>query len=85
MTARYDIAKQAQGYLAGVHKGIANELSNLGANSGHCGITPDVIKYSPEFVALKRQLDKAWHDLRAYNAVFSKEFRKEIRADRKYN
>lgn len=49
---------------------------------GPTGLTPDAVKATPAWQAAKRRVDKAFAQLRAFNAVFVKRFAKELRAER---
>lgn len=46
------------------------------------GLTPDAVKFSPEYRTAKRDFDAAFSALRAFNAKFTVAFRKELRAER---
>lgn len=64
------------------------ELSRLSAAlkvfpSGPMGITPDAVKFSPEFRAAKSAFDAAFHRLRAFNAEYHRTFKAEILAARR--
>ena len=45
---------------------------------GPTGLTPDIVKEVPESRAAKTRVDKAFARLRAFNAVFVKQFAKEL-------
>lgn len=47
---------------------------------GPMGLTPDSVKFSPEFRAAKAAYDRAEAALRAFNGKHAKSFAKEIRA-----
>lgn len=53
-----------------------------GVGSGPMGLTPDAVKFSPEYRTAKSALDAAKARSRAFYAAFSKRYAKEIRADR---
>lgn len=46
------------------------------------GLTPDEVKFSPEYRAAKARFDAAFARQRKVNAWFSKTFQKELRAER---
>jgi len=46
------------------------------------GLTPEVVKFSPEFMAAKARYDAAFARERSVNEWFYKAFKKEIRAER---
>jgi hypothetical protein len=47
------------------------------------GLTPDAVKFSPEFRNAKQAFNAAFARLRAFNAVFTKTFAKELCAERR--
>ena len=49
---------------------------------GPMGLTPDVVRATPEYRAAKARSDKAFQRLRDFNGVFTKRFAKELRAER---
>jgi len=49
---------------------------------GAMGIVSDAVASSPEYRAAKARINKAFAALRAFNAVFTKSFAKELRAER---
>lgn len=49
---------------------------------GPMGLTPDAVKFSPEYRSAKQAFDTAFAKTRAFNAVFTKTFAKELRAER---
>lgn len=50
---------------------------------GPMGLTPDHIKFSPEYREVKENFDKSWKYMRDFNGWFTKKFKKEIAAERK--
>lgn len=50
--------------------------------SGFCGITPPSVKESTEYKAAKMAYKIASDRLRAFNALFFKQYKAEIKADR---
>lgn len=52
---------------------------------GPMGLTPDLVKKSPEYIKLKAAYDKAFQTLRTFNAAYTKRYAKEIRAERRAN
>lgn len=71
-------AKQKQDDLQNKVTELSEVLSNF--PKGPMGLTPDDVKYSSEFKAAKQAFDKAFKDSQEYNKVFTKQFKKEIRA-----
>ena len=49
---------------------------------GPMGLTPDIVNEAPEWRAAKARVDRAFAQLRSFNAVFVKRFAKELRAER---
>jgi hypothetical protein len=49
---------------------------------GPMGLTPDIVRETPEWRAAKTRVDEAFAQLRAFNATFVKRFAKELRAER---
>lgn len=47
------------------------------------GLTPDHIKFSPDYRAVKTAYDSAFKALRQFNINFNRVFKKEIRAERR--
>ncbi len=43
------------------------------------GLTPDEVKFTPEFQESKAKFNAAFQSLRNFNASFTKNFKKEIR------
>ena len=54
-----------------------------GVGSGPMGLTPDAVKFSPEFRAADLAFKYAFANLRAFNDRYTKEFKKEVRAARR--
>ena len=54
-----------------------------GIGSGPMGLTPDDVKNTPEYRIAKQAMDKAFAELRAFNAVYAKRFKKELAIERK--
>lgn len=48
---------------------------------GDMGLTPDAVKFSPEFQVAKQAYDRAARAIRDLNGTYAKTFEKEIRAD----
>ena len=46
------------------------------------GLTPESVKIMPEFKQAKEEFNKSFNDLRNFNAVFIKTFKKECAKDR---
>lgn len=50
--------------------------------SGNRGLTPDAVKATPEYQAAKTAFNRAFDDLRKFNAEFVRQYAREIRAER---
>ena len=46
------------------------------------GLTPDDVKFSPAYRATKAAYDKAFAELRSFNDVYCRVFKKELKAER---
>jgi hypothetical protein len=54
-----------------------------GIGSGPMGLTPDAIKFSPDYRLAKVRFDVAFAALRDFNGEFHKTFAAEIKAERR--
>lgn len=59
-----------------------NDFIDAQGPRGSMGLTPDRVKTMPEYVALKRKCDQARDMAQAFNAVFTKRFKREYAKDR---
>lgn len=50
---------------------------------GPDGLTPDAVKATPEWRSAKADCDASLARLRAFNAVFTKRFKRELTAERR--
>ncbi len=50
---------------------------------GPMGLTPDAVKFSPEYRLAKTQYERAAAAVRNFNSTYTKRFAAEIRADRR--
>lgn len=67
---------------------LDNEVARLGQvlnafPKGAMGLTPDAVKFSPEFRAAKQAFDVAFAKLRNFNSAFTKAYADEIREERR--
>jgi len=53
-----------------------------GVGSLLSGLTPDAVKFSPEYRRARATYDQALSELRAFNGVFTKTFRKDLQLER---
>jgi hypothetical protein len=80
----YEAAKAIKAELeARVTIASAAIRSVKGAGSGAMGLTPDAVKFSPEYQAAKRAYDKAHDDMRKFNATFLRLYGREYQAERR--
>lgn len=61
----------------------ASEALNAFPKEGPMNLTPDAVKFSPEFQEASAQYRRAHDALRRFNLVFCKVFAKELRAERR--
>lgn len=78
----YGLFKAIRADLESAHAAAVRELRTIpGVGAGQMGLTPDAVKFSPEFRACKSALDVAAARLRSFNGAHAARFAKEIRAD----
>lgn len=66
------------------HAEACKHLNSIpGVGTGHMGLTPDHVKASTGYKLAKQIERSCFANLRAFNAKFVKQFKKEIRAERK--
>ena len=78
---RFDAAKARKAELE-ARSAAASAVLNA-FPKGAMGLTPDAVKFSPEFRAAKRAFDTAFEAERRFNRWFLKEFASEVRAERR--
>jgi hypothetical protein len=54
-----------------------------GVGSGPMGLTPDNVKFSPEYRAAKIAFDCAFRNLQAFNKRYVREYKTELRAQKR--
>jgi len=54
-----------------------------GVGTGPLGLTPDAVKASPEWRAARAAYDTAAAKLRGFNMFFTRQFARELRAERR--
>src|SRR4051812_48645006 len=80
----YYIAKQARQNIQDRLDAASKTLKAIPeVGSGPMGLTPDHVRLRPEYRAAKQAYEMVWAELRAFNAVFVKQFKKEIAGERK--
>lgn len=63
-------------------KRASQRMRELGAGTGQRGLTPDHVKFSPEYRLARREYQTAFSALRDLNQKHLKSFRKELQAER---
>lgn len=77
-------AKAHADFLDAEYTRLSRILASVpGVGTGPMGLTPDSVRARPDYQEAKREADKAFADLREYNAWFVKQFKKEYRAWRR--
>lgn len=80
----YTIAKQISAQMDADYSAACKALGTIpGVGSGPMGLTPDDVLATPEYKAARTAMNKAFAQLRAFNAVYVKQFKKELAAERK--
>jgi hypothetical protein len=73
------IAQAAQNALSAEVDRCAAVIQAIpGVNDGPMGLTPDAIKFSPEFIAAKANFEKAKSALRAFDKLLGKAMLKKM-------
>lgn len=62
---------------------IRNFKAIPGVGSGPMGLTPDDVRARPDYRIAKQAVDKAFAELRAFNSMYVKRYRKELATERK--
>lgn len=80
----YEEAKAARDAIEARLKAASDTLKAIpGIGSGPMGLTPDHIKSSPEYREANRAYLAIHHELRRFNSAFTKQYRREIAAERR--
>lgn len=80
----YAIAKVTASLLDADYSAACKNLRAIhGVGSGPLGLTPDSVRARTDYRIAKAAFDKAFADLRAFNAGYVKKYRKELAAERK--
>lgn len=74
----YEQAKARKAELEQRHSEASAALPSYGGK-----LTPDAVKATPEWQALKRAYDQAFSELRTFNQWYVKKFKREIRKERR--
>lgn len=56
-----------------------------GVGGGPMGLTPDRVKFSPEFIRAKEEYSKAFKTLQIFNLFFTRNFKTQYTAERNSN
>jgi len=80
----FAIAKATASLLNSDYDAAIRNLKAIpGVGSGQMGLTPDDVRARPDYRIAKAAMDKAFAELRAFNAVYVKRYKKELAAERK--
>lgn len=77
----FEEAMAMQAALQGEVHRLSEKLQRF--PKGQMGLTPDAVKFSPEFRAAKSEFDNAFKTLRHFNSHYIKAFKREIAASRR--
>jgi hypothetical protein len=81
--ASFEAAKAHASELDAACKAACDRVNAIpGVGSSHMGLTPDAIKFSPEYRDAKVRADNAFARVRDFNAWYTKAFTAELRAER---
>lgn len=80
----FNVAKQSKAMLESALDDADKALKAFDQyGKSEMGLTPDFVRAMPEWQQAKKEFDKAFAELRAFNGWYVKTFKKEIAADRK--
>jgi hypothetical protein len=80
----FEVAKEMQSVLMARHKEASAALRAVpGLGSGQLGLTPDAVKASPAYQTAREDYHACHGALRKFNAWFCKEYKAELRAERR--
>ncbi len=83
IAATYQEACAGHARLTADHDAAAARMRAVpGIGTGRMGLTPDAVKFSPAYIAARRDYETARAALARFNGWYQKRFRVEIRADR---
>jgi hypothetical protein len=77
----YEEAKEHRDFLEAEYSRTSRALREL-SGGGPMNLTPDYVRATPAWKAVKREADAAFAELRAFNADYVRRFRREIARDR---
>lgn len=80
----YIIAKQTAAQLDKEYSEASAALKSIpGINSGAMGLTPEHVRITVEYKVAHNKYKHAFEALRNFNAIYCKQYRKELAAERK--
>jgi hypothetical protein len=80
----FEDAKAERLALEAAAKSAGGQLKAIqGVGSGPMGLTPDAVKFSPEYRRAYAHYHRAANALRRFNAIFVKRFAIELRQERR--
>jgi hypothetical protein len=82
MNMEFAIYKAAVAQLDAEAKAASEKMKALGGGTGPMGLTPDHIKFSPEYRIAYATSQQAHQKLRSLNQTYVKKFANELRAER---
>lgn len=82
--AAYAVAKAARAKLEAELTAASRQLNAIpGVGSGPMGLTPDAVKFAPEYRQARAAYEAARATLNELNRFINRTFAKEIRAERR--
>jgi len=80
----YEVAKEMQSVLIAHHREASAALRAVpGISSGSMGLTPDAVKASPAYREAREDYHACHEALGRFNRWFFKQYKAEIRAERR--
>ena len=79
----FEEAKAIRARLSAEADRLCAAVRALGAGTGPMGLTPEHIKFSPEFRAAKGAYDAAFKRLREFTGAMHRLYKRELREERK--
>ena len=74
--------KTVRGVLDAEYESAATKLKSIpGVGSGQMGLTPDLVRATPEYRTAKQAVDRAFQAVRNFNGAHARRFTTEIKAD----
>ena len=80
----YEVAKEMKAVMEAREREAAAVLKAVRGDAvGPMGLTPDAVKFSPEYRQAKADWQACWDAMRKFNAWFYKEFTPQVKAERR--